>query len=460
MKRVLLFIAAALMVFCCTNTPKTVESDATEINLENLAPALDYNTVDKQEMLDLLLKYLAVESGSKYPAPGDTTYPMTPGQIEMAKLLESDARTLGVQVVRTPWQYVYVDIPSNLDHEVPVLGISCHLDYSPEAPGKNIKPTVIEYKGGDIQLADGSVISPDAPDGKDLPGLVGKTIIHSDGRSLLGGDDKNGCAIVMSLIKTVIQPGVKHGRIQVAFCPNEDIGMADERIDTTFFKPDVLFDVDGAGGNEATTSNFTARGFMVTFKGRDAHASEAKAQKFGDALAAAATYIAYVPIKYRPENTEGKQGYIHHYMMIPPEDGGVDYTVDSRIRYFDQNEGELFDKILKESLAKVSEDFPNVGYEIVKDCIQYDNVAYSMYEGSHNIIGRAAARSGQTLDFKAARGGTTAAMFTTRGLRGGMCIYSGQHNDHKVHEYSCLEEMMSAYELLLYAVDEVAQIKD
>ena len=441
------------MLISC-NTPKQSNQHA---DYSNLASALDSSMmVSKQEMLDVLLKYLAVESQSEEAPVG--IYPMTEGQMEMARLLESDILGLGVKPILTEWGYVYVDVPSNIDKQVPTLGISCHLDVTPEAPGVGIKPIVIDnYPGGDIVLPDGSVISPSNPDGQDLPSLAGKTIVHSDGTTLLGGDDKNGCAIVMSVLKTIMDPNTKHGRIQLIFCPNEDIGLSAEKIDTTLFNPDILFDVDGAGGAEVTVSNFTARGMKVSFFGNDAHPSNAKALKLGDALAAAATYISNVPLKYRPENTEGLQGYIHHWNLTKE---GVDYTVSSRIRFFDAAEGTLFDSIIKESLEKVRSDYPNVNVKVIWDETQYDNVAFTMHPKSREVIERAAFRCGQKLDFISERGGTTAAMFTAKGLKGGMCIYSGQHNPHKVHEYSCIDEMMDSSRLLLHVVDEVGRLNE
>jgi len=410
--------------------------------------------VDKEEMLNTLLKYIAVESGSEETTDG--SYPMTPGQIQMAKLLKADAEALGAKVTMTEWGYVYVDVPSNVKKEVPVLGISCHLDYTPEAPGKGIKPTVItDYKGGDIILADGSVISPSNPDGADLPGLIGKTIIHSDGTTLLGADDKNGCTIVMSLLKTVLGSKMKHGRIQMAFCPNEDIGMAAEKIDTTYFNPDILFDVDGKGGNEIAASNFSAKGMKIRFIGHEAHASVAKEQKLGDALAAAATFIAAVPVQHRPENTEGREGYIHPWNLTQE---GFDYTVTTRIRYFDKEEGKRFEEIIDKALEQIKRDFPNVGIEILSEGLQYENVAYSMHPESRGVLERAAAKSKIEIKFVPERGGTTAAMFSAKGLRGGMNIFSGQHNCHKVHEYACLEEMMDAYILLVSAINEIVQL--
>lgn len=470
MKRTILLIAASILAVCCANNHKTTEFSTPEISLDNLAPKLEYNMVDKQEMLDLLLKYIAVNSGSIDTNDG---YPMTPGQEEMARILKNDAEALGASVVLSEWQYVYIDVPSNLDHDVPVLGISCHLDYNTETYGANITwdklpeihPIVLEYKGGDIEQAPGRYIKVGTVEGANLPGLVGKTLIHTDGTTVLSGDDKNGCAIVMSLLKTILQDGVRHGRIQIVIAPNEDIGGAALQIDSTYFNPDILFDVDGQGGNEVMASNFTARGFNVAFTGHDAYPGSAKKDKLGDAYAASSEFTASIPLKYRPERTEGYEGYIHPFEVqeekVEDADGNQQkkYTVKSRIRFFDPEEGKLFDGILKESLKKVAEDHPNVTIEVVFDDTQYDNVALTMNPLSYSVLGRAAARTGQTINFTTIRAGTTAAMFAAKGLCAGMSLFSGQHNDHTPKEYSCLEEMMDAYHLLLYAVDEVAAIK-
>ena len=470
MKRIIILVAAALMTLCCTNTTKTTEFVTPEINLDNLAPALAYKTVEKQEMLDLLLKYITVNSGSVDKKEG---YPMTPGQEEMARLLKRDAEALGAKVVLSEWQYVYIEIPSNLDHDVPTLGISCHLDYNVEAYKSgitweelpDIHPIVIQYCGGDIEQAPGRYIKVDSSEGKDLPGLIGKTLIHTDGTTILSGDDKNGCAIVMSLIKTLLQEEVHHGRIQIVFAPNEDIGKAALKIDSLYFNPDILFDVDGQGGSVIMASNFTARGLDVEFTGHEAYPGNAKSLGLGDAFAAYCEYVALTPLIYRPERTEGYEGYIHPYECMEEEVEDADgnqqkkYTVKSRIRFFDPKEGEEFDRIIKASLKKVAEDHPNVTINVVFDDTQYENVAVTMNPLSYSVLGRAAARTGQEIKFTSVRAGTTAAMFAAKGLSAGMCLFSGQHNDHTPKEYSCLEEMMDAYHLLLYAVDEVANAK-
>lgn len=470
MKRVIFLLAVALTVICCTNSPKSAELTVPEINLDNLGPTLEYKTVEEPEMLDLLLKYLAVNSGSIYVKEG---YPMTPGQEEMAKLLKNDAEALGANVFLSEWNYVYIDIPSNLDYDVPILGISCHLDYNTETYGPDITwdrlpeihPIVLDYQGGDIEQGPGRYIRVDSAEGKALSKLVGTKIIHTDGTTVLGGDDKNGCAIVMSLLKTILQEEVNHGRIQVVIAPNEDIGKAALKIEPQHFNPDILFDVDGGGGNEIMASNFTARALDVAFMGHDAYPGEAKAQNFGDAYAASCEYTASIPLKYRPERTEGYEGYIHPHEPIIEKvkdsngDDQIQYTVKARIRYFDPKEGEEFDRLIKKTLKKVEIDHPNVLVKIVTDETTYDNVALTMNPISYSVLGRAAARAGQNIKFVSVRAGTTAAMFAAKGLSAGMCLFSGQYNDHTPKEFSSLKEMMDAYYLLLYAVDEVANVR-
>ncbi|MBQ7210132.1 MAG: tripeptide aminopeptidase PepT [Paludibacteraceae bacterium] len=411
---------------------------------------INHFTISQQDMLNRLLEYLVIESGSEEVPQG---YPMTEGQRQMAEKLSADAKSLKAQVTLTEWGYVYVSIPSNIKREVPTIGVSCHLDYTPEAPGKGIKPKVIKYQGGVIELGHG-IIDPATPKGADLPNLIGKTIIHSDGTTLLGGDDKNGCAIVMSVIETVQKKGFKHGPLQFVFCPNEDIGLAALKIDTTYFNPDILIDVDAGGGKQVAVSNFTAREIVVRFVGQDAHPSEAKKQHLGDALAAASTFIARVPLQYRPENTEGKQGYIHPWNMERTDDK-LTYTVSTRIRYFDQKEGEEFDKIIRDNILYVQQSFPYVTTKVTRDILQYDNVEYTMHPQSISLLKKAAERCGIELSLEDLRAGTTASMFCAKGLRGGLSIFSGQHNEHSVQEYSVLEEMYDAYILLLTMIDEI-----
>ena len=407
--------------------------------------------ISQKAMLNRFLDYLAIESASFYP--DENEYPMTAAQKEMGELLASDAKALNADVTLSEWGYVYVNIPSNVVKPIPTIGIVCHMDITPEAPHTGIKPTVLKYKGGIINLGNG-ILDPSTPQGADLNNLIGKTLIHADGTTILGGDDKNGCAILMSIIETVQQQGFKHGPLQFVFCPNEDVGLAALKIDTTYFNPDILIDVDLDGGKKVAVSNFTAEGLKVRFIGNDVHPVVAKELHLADALAAVSTYIARIPLQYRPENREGKQGYLQAYELRQSDDK-KSYTIETRIRYFDRKEGEEFNRILRENLQYVQESFPYVKIEIMAEGLQYANVAYTMHPQSIPLIQEAANRCKIELEMEDLRAGTTAAMLSTKGLPGGLSIFSGQHNDHSIYEYSVLDEMYDAYILLLTMIDEI-----
>lgn len=386
----------------------------------------------QKSMLDTFVKYASIDSQSDYDSI------CTKGQHIMALALKSDveeavarSKASGVKVRLSDANYLYVTIPANIRSACPTMGISCHLDVTPEAPGGRIVPVV---------------------DTRD-----GRTIVRTDGTTLLGADDKCGCTIAMQLIRSILSDkSIKHGTLQFAFCPNEDVGRAADGIDSKFFSPDILFDLDGPEGNVVTKSNFTARGFNVKFIGREAHPGDAKAQKLGDATAAAAAFISYFPVESRPENSEGTQGYIHPWSF---DKEGADVTVQTRVRYFDKSEGELFDRMLSGAIADVERKFPNVKVEIVYDDLQYENVAYTLHPRAKSLVENAAAKIGKDITFADERGGTTASMFAAKGLNGGMCVFTGQHEIHSTREYADLQEMEEAYRLMLEIIRSVATNK-
>lgn len=447
MKRTTLLLTLMCAILCTT-----FNSHAQKTHNEK---QIAKHAVSKQKMQERLLKYISVESWSIYDNVNDS-WTMTAGQKEMASMLAADARALGAEAYVCPDNYVYVTVPSNLNYDVPSVGISCHLDYSSEAPYVGIKPRITKYTGGDIVLSEGMVLSPDSLAGQELKHLIGKTIIHTDGTTLLGGDCKNGCAIAMSVLETLMKSKIKHGEVQFVWCPNEDIGKSAERIDPKHFNPDIYYDIDCEGGNDIGISNFTAREFYVKFLGKDTHPSEAKAMKMGDALAAAAEFIATIPIDCRPEHSEGSQGYMQAYGFTQKDS---DWFVKLRIRYFDPADGEKYDKIVKQGLENVKRDHPNVGIQIHTDEIRYDNVALSTHPKSISAISNAAKKIGKELRLVPVRGGTTAAMMVAKGLKGGLYVFSGQHAVHSVYEFSVLEEVHESYMLMLHTIDEVSKYK-
>lgn len=414
------------------------------------------NKVSSDKMLDRFLAYVKIESQS-IDEDDMTSFPMTEGQKTIARFIYNEVKAIGgknVKVTLSDDYYVYIDIPSNVNDSVPSVLFMAHLDVTPEAPGVGIHPIVHHnYNGGDLALSDGTTLSPNTPEGAHLKDLVGKTIVTSDGTTLLGADDKTGCAVLITLVEELVNnPGFKHGRVMIALSQNEDVGKAALRYDPTVFadKPDVVIDVDGDTHDKFSIANFSAIGQAYYFKGNDVHPGHAKEGKYADALTAAAYFIGLVPPEFNPSASEGQQGYIHCYSMEHPVNEKndtirTDYVVKVRLRYFDKKEGDHQQQLINDNLNKARLAFPNVEISKIGDQLQYENIAYTLPAYLPQIIEKASSDAGMAMTARSERGGTTSAMMVARfpdAMPGGSGIYSGQQAEHSCHEWACIEELM------------------
>lgn len=389
-----------------------------------------------------------------------TEFPISDGQEEIAELIEQELRTIGADkdliVSRSDYQYVYATIPANCEG-VPSIMFMAHMDCTPECAGGEITPIVHRnYDGGDIQLPAGITLSPETPQGKHLANCVGKTIITSDGYTLLGADDKTGCTILVTLIETILNDKkLKHGDLHFVFSQNEDIGRAAERFEEEYVdgQPDIVIDVDGDDPTAFSVENFTAVGRNYTFQGKNAHPGNGFYNQYGDALTAASYFIGQLPPETHPSASKGKEGYIHCYSIAPlidvnGEETQQNYLVKVRLRYFDAQEGDAFRQLLDEAAELTAKAFPYVVTEAEPEVMQYENVAYTMYPGLGDLIIEAAEKEGVKLTPRSERGGTTAAMLAAKGQKGGPCLYSGQQAEHSVYEWTCAEDM---YQMVMVA---------
>lgn len=394
-------------------------------------------------------------------------FPLNPGQRDMARCVEADLhdilRGTRATVTRSESEYVYVKIPANVKG-VPSVMFMAHLDITPEAPGGEIKPVVhANYDGGDLLLPSGLVLSPSAPQGKHLDKCVGKTIITSDGSTLLGADDKTGCTILVTLAERIARnEKMRHGDIYLVFSQNEDIGRAADMFDLKYVggeSPDVVIDIDGDNPTHFSVANFTAVGRSYRFCGKEAHPGDAYARKYGDVLTAAAYFIGQVPPEKHPSASRAEQGYIHCYTMSPviTTDGISSTEVRVRMRYFDKLEGDTLRTMLGRAEAAVKTAYPNVQVESTPEVLQYENVAYSMPSALMPIIVESAKECRLTLLPKSDRGGTTSAMMAAKGLRGGPCLYSGQQAEHSVYEWTCVEDMLQMTDVAESIVRNIAR---
>lgn len=403
--------------------------------------------------------YATINSQS-WDAYDPTEFPISDGQEEIAELIEQELRTIGSDkdliVSRSDYQYVYATIPANCEG-VPSIMFMAHMDCTPECAGGDITPIVHRnYDGGDIQLPAGITLSPETPQGKHLANCVGKTIITSDGYTLLGADDKTGCTILVTLIETILNDKkLKHGDLHFVFSQNEDIGRAAERFEEEYVdgQPDIVIDVDGDAPTAFSVENFTAVGRNYTFQGKNAHPGNGFYNQYGDALTAASYFIGQLPPETHPSASKGKEGYIHCYSIEPlidvnGEETPQNYLVKVRLRYFDAQEGDAFRQLLDEAAELTAKAFPYVVTEAEPEVMQYENVAYTMYPGLGDLIIEAAEKEGVKLTPRSERGGTTAAMLAAKGQKGGPCLYSGQQAEHSVYEWTCAEDM---YQMVMVA---------
>lgn len=403
--------------------------------------------------------YATINSQS-WDAYDPIEFPISDGQEEIAELIEQELRTIGSDkdliVSRSDYQYVYATIPANCEG-VPSIMFMAHMDCTPECAGGEITPIVHRnYDGGDIQLPAGITLSPETPQGKHLANCVGKTIITSDGYTLLGADDKTGCTILVTLIETILNDKkLKHGDLHFVFSQNEDIGRAAERFEEEYVdgQPDIVIDVDGDAPTAFSVENFTAVGRNYIFQGKNAHPGNGFYNQYGDALTAASYFIGQLPPETHPSASKGKEGYIHCYSIEPlidvnGEETPQNYLVKVRLRYFDAQEGDAFRQLLDEAAELTAKAFPYVVTEAEPEVMQYENVAYTMYPGLGDLIIEAAEKEGVKLTPRSERGGTTAAMLAAKGQKGGPCIYSGQQAEHSVYEWTCAEDM---YQMVMVA---------
>ena len=414
--------------------------------------------VSQEKMLERFLSYAKIGSRS-IDDPNMSSFPMTEEQKEIAQLIYNEVKGFGgknIKVTLSDDYYVYIDIPSNIKKKVPSILFLAHMDVTPECKdrGKVIRPIVHRnYDGGDIRLTNDVIISPSNPKCSHLKDLKGKTIVTSDGTTLLGADDKTGCAVLVSMVEELINnPKFKHGRVMVCLSQNEDIGRAADRYDPKVFgdRPDAVVDIDGGDYGKMSIANFTAIGQTYYFKGNDVHPGNAKAERYADALTAATYFMGLVPPEMNPSARDGKDGYIHCYSLANPitskrDTIKTDYVVKVRLRYFDKKEGAYQKQLMEDNLKKVQVAFPFVEIKKTDDKMQYESIAYNLPDFVPALVQRAALASGMEVSTKYSRGGTTSAMMVAAFpdvMPGGPDFYSGQNAEHSRQEWCCIEELL------------------
>jgi tripeptide aminopeptidase len=411
----------------------------------------------KETVVERFLRYVQIDTQS---SEDSNTIPSTKKQLQLAKLLQNELTSLGAQDVRLDDHgIVYARIPGNLpgNASVPVLGLIAHMDTSPEVSGADVHPIIhTNYQGGDIVLPKDPTQIITVAKNPLLKQMIGDDIITADGTTLLGSDDKAGCAAIMTLLDTLRQnPALHHGPLAVAFTPDEEIGTGVDQFDVKGFGAQFAYTVDGGELGEVGNETWSARRATVTFQGKNTHPGTAKGV-MTNSLYAVASFLDRVPKNMLPETTEGRTGFVHPYTGKL----GVDESsVKLLLRDFEVNGLVAKEKLLRDIADQTEQAFPGVKVTVsVKE--DYRNMSEILKNHPRLIeLAMTAARQAGLKPFlKAIRGGTDGANLTFRGLP---CpdLFTGGHNFHGKLEFNSRRGLEKTTETLLNLVQLFAQEK-
>ena len=381
--------------------------------------------------------------------------PSTPGQMIFAQHLEKELQELGLTEISLDDNgYLMATLPANTDKDVPTIGFIAHLDTSPDMSGRHVKPRIVEkYAGGDITLnsEENVVLSPSQF--PELNDYVGHDLIVTDGNTLLGADDKAGIAEIIAAVDYLKHhPEIKHGKIRIAFNPDEEIGRGAHKFDVKHFDADWAYTMDGGAIGELEFENFNAAVAKVTFKGLNVHPGYAK-HKMLNSIRVANQYAIMLPRWETPEHTENYEGFYH---LIGFE-GSVEKTVLTYIiRDHDRDRFERRKRELEHLTRKVNCEFPDCASIEIKD--QYYNMREKIEPVMHIIDTaiKAMENVGVTPKVQPIRGGTDGAQLSFKGLP---CpnIFAGGLNFHGRYEFVPISSMEKATEVIVEICRLVAQ---
>ena len=358
--------------------------------------------------------------------------PSTPGQMIFAQHLKAELESLGLEEITLDDNgYLMATLPANAEG-VPTVGFIAHLDTSPDMSGHNVKPRIVKgYDGGDITLNDelGIVLSPS--EFPEMLNYIGQDLVTTDGTTLLGADDKAGIAEIISAVVYLQEhPEIKHGKIRIAFNPDEEIGQGAHKFDVALFGADWAYTMDGGEIGELEFENFNAAMAKVTFKGRNVHPGSAK-HKMINSMRIANQFVIMLPRWETPEHTEGYEGFYHLVGM----QGDVEQTTLSYIiRDHDRDRFERRKKEFEHLERKINHEYPGCCSLEIRD--QYYNMREKIEPVMHiiEIAEQAMRNQDVTPKVQPIRGGTDGAQLSFKGLP---CpnIFAGGFNFHGRYEF-------------------------
>ncbi|RDI41887.1 peptidase T [Falsibacillus pallidus] len=403
----------------------------------------------KEELIKRLTTYVKVETQSDEES---STCPSTEGQLVLARMLVDELKEIGMQEVTMDENgYVMATLPATSDKEgVPTIGFLAHVDTATDFTGKNVNPQIVEdYNGEDIVLNEEQNIVMSTHDFPELSGYKGHTLITTDGTTLLGADNKAGITEIMTAMNYLIQhPEIKHGKIRVAFTPDEEIGRGPHKFDVEAFNADFAYTMDGGPLGELEYESFNAAAAKVTVKGKNVHPGTAK-NKMVNSAKIAMEFNGMLPVEEAPESTDGYDGFYH----LSSINGDVEETKLSYIiRDFDRENFEARKAEMKRIAGELQAKY---GKERIQ--LEMNDQYYNMREKIEPVmeIVDTAYAAMKKLDIepiiKPIRGGTDGSQLSYMGLPTPN-IFTGGENYHGRYEYISVDNMIKATNVIIEIV--------
>lgn len=403
-----------------------------------------------EDITQRFLKYISIDSKSD-EKKAKIIKPTSKGQIELAMLLKDELINLGLEANINNEGFVFSTLKANTDKKIPKVGFIAHVDTSPEMPGGIKNPQILKYQGGDIKLKDNIYIKEE--DFPVLKDLIGKTLITTNGDTLLGAVDKAGIAEIMNAVEYFVNnPQIKHGDIKIAFTPDEEIGTGCDSFDVETFDADFAYTIDGGRLGELEYESFNAAEAKIFIKGKSVHPGTAKNTMI-NSITVAKELDDLLGQVQRPEHTEGYEGFFHMISI----DGSIENTeMTYIIRDFDIHKFEKMKEFFNDCVnflnkkynniikVEISDTYYNMG-DILKDRMEIVNYAKKAMENlGINVI------------VQPIRGGTDGSKLSFMGLPTPN-LFTGGYNFHGIYEFIPIEDMKKSSDVIIEIVKIISE---
>lgn len=403
-------------------------------------------------VIDRFLQYVTIDTTSDH---GSDSNPSTHKQFDLANLLVEECKQLGLANVYLSGKcHVLAELPANTNKDIPVIGFNAHMDTSPDYSGTNVKPSIVEYLGGDLVVNEETGITLSPTQFPFMKKMVGKHLIIPDGTTLLGADDKGGIAEIMAAVEYLLNhPEIPHGTVKICFTPDEEIGRGVDHFEYERFGADFAYTIDGGEVGTITYENFNAASAKITLTGRSIHPGTAKG-KMLNAARVAMELDAMLPVEQKPEYTENYEGFFHLL--------DIQGSIPSASLWYIIRDHDMAKFTEKKQLLESAVIYINTKYGAgTAQCNIVDSY-FNMKEKIEPVMHivetaiEAMKELGIEPKIEPIRGGTDGARMSYEGLPTPN-LFDGGYNAHGPYEFAVVEEMELAVQTIVKIIERYAR---